>query len=361
MPDSSFDPAFICALREHEIGNTTPYKISFAKLGRSGASFGSLQGDLYSGPAYVKTTFRQVLWVGGVGPQEVIDGLLARLSVQLRADPLGSEEEAAIDRALSSAAGRPLVDAMDERLLQACLGKLDACITAAHASGRQIAPVAQIAIMLWANMISSTDQLRRWLSGQRVRLNKLVPPPNEYVTLPDMLKYVASSKYYCEYPDRLNHFQYAVAVGERQLPAPPVFVAAFDTSPAADFEYYIYQQASGCFWQHTNQGNTKLGCGYAGSYAGNGRNNPDKQCEPFVGPLPRGYYQIGYQKQTPTRLSLPLTPYPSNDMCGRGNFLIHGDCINDAGNASTGCIILNFDIRYKIFLSNIKTLLVVAQ
>jgi hypothetical protein len=43
-----------------------------------------------------------------------------------------------------------------------------------------------------------------------------------------------------------------------------------------------------------------------------------------------------------------LEPDPTNEMFGRGDFLIHGD--NSEGNfsASEGCIILAHDVRVKI-------------
>ena len=49
------------------------------------------------------------------------------------------------------------------------------------------------------------------------------------------------------------------------------------------------------------------------------------QCEADIGPISRGVYKIGKPRKGPTPFSLPLTPDPSNEMCGRSAFLIHGD------------------------------------
>ena len=67
MPDESLKPAIRAALRMHEIGARSPYEISFAGKGRSGGSFGFMQGDLSAGPAIVRETFRAVLGAAGLG------------------------------------------------------------------------------------------------------------------------------------------------------------------------------------------------------------------------------------------------------------------------------------------------------
>jgi RHS repeat-associated protein len=94
------------------------------------------------------------------------------------------------------------------------------------------------------------------------------------------------------------------------------------------------------------------GNGYAG--AGDGKNNPDLQNVPFVGPLPRGDYGIGPTRNSPNTgpISIVLTylggaePFPANrspDM-----FRIHGDSLNHPGDASQGCIVIDPDTRRKI-------------
>lgn len=85
--------------------------------------------------------------------------------------------------------------------------------------------------------------------------------------------------------------------------------------------------------------------GYAGT--GTGRNNPDQQDVPSVGPLPRGPYGTGepYSRRRPGGTgpnTIPLTPLPGNE-CPKTTrqcdaFRIHGN--NARNDASQGCIIL---------------------
>jgi len=115
-----------------------------------------------------------------------------------------------------------------------------------------------------------------------------------------------------------------------------------------------YSQATGhlkCVDSGT--GNTVAeGNGYAGN--GAGKNNPDMQGVPFVGPLPRGNYNIGPTRNSPNTgpISIVLTytggtePFPANrspDM-----FRIHGDSKSDPGNASQGCIVIDPNTRKAI-------------
>ena len=84
--------------------------------------------------------------------------------------------------------------------------------------------------------------------------------------------------------------------------------------------------------------------GYAGGNCGRnpeGKNNPDMENIPQVGPLPRGIYTLGepveHSKLGP--FAIPLIPDPENEMFGRSGFFCHGDT-TPSGNASEGCIIL---------------------
>ena len=89
-------------------------------------------------------------------------------------------------------------------------------------------------------------------------------------------------------------------------------------------------------------------------YAGNGKykDDPQFECVKNKGPLPRGKYRIVGEpvnhKRT-GRYTLVLQPYADNRMCGRDGFLIHGDSRAHPGEASRGCIILDFEFRRAIF------------
>lgn len=72
-------------------------------------------------------------------------------------------------------------------------------------------------------------------------------------------------------------------------------------------------------------------------------NDPNAVCCKAEGPLPRGRYTINapHESALVGPYALTLTPAPENIMCGRGDFLMHGDKkAGPLGLASHGCIIL---------------------
>ena len=104
-------------------------------------------------------------------------------------------------------------------------------------------------------------------------------------------------------------------------------------------------------------------CGYSGFE--DGKNNPAKQDEPDLGPIPQGRYTIGPVEFENTDgphgpFVLPLIPDAGNEMFGRSGFLIHGDSLADPGNASRGCIILPRETREEMAQSGDFVLEVVA-
>jgi hypothetical protein len=84
------------------------------------------------------------------------------------------------------------------------------------------------------------------------------------------------------------------------------------------------------------------------------------ECVSGKGPLPRGTYNIGpaFYHHKAKAWTLRLTPYPENQMCNRDGFLIHGGSSAHPGNASDGCIILDFQYRKMIDSSSDKILVV---
>lgn len=100
--------------------------------------------------------------------------------------------------------------------------------------------------------------------------------------------------------------------------------------------------------------------GYSGHLSG--RDNPAMQDVPNVGPIPRGFYTIEKPKDTATHgpFVLGLEPDPSNEMHGRGGFLIHGDSKVDPGEASHGCLVLARVVRERIAASGDNRLEVIA-
>jgi len=104
--------------------------------------------------------------------------------------------------------------------------------------------------------------------------------------------------------------------------------------------------------------------GYSGGGGGTvpeAVNNPDYQHVKDVGPLPNGMYDIGEPEQHPRlgAYAIPLTPYPDNEMYGRGGFFIHGDNQHMNQSASDGCIILPYSVRVVLGAGTDKLLQVV--
>lgn len=115
---------------------------------------------------------------------------------------------------------------------------------------------------------------------------------------------------------------------------------------------WVYRQKTGnLFYDGEVEGS-----GYSGHLQG--KNNPDMQNEPSVGPIPVGMYTIGAPRDSLTHgpFVLPLTPFPTNQMFGRSGFLMHGDSLMRPGDASLGCIIMPRSVREKVLASNDYTL-----
>src|SRR5262245_29857390 len=136
MPDEALKPGLRAALRVHEIGQHSPYELLFAAKGKSGASFGFMQGDLAAGQPEVRQTFRDVLADTGMN-QATINALQQRLGIHLISNPLTAEETEQVNAALL--AGKARVDAMDEVILAQVYKGLDTCLATARAVGCTIA------------------------------------------------------------------------------------------------------------------------------------------------------------------------------------------------------------------------------
>jgi hypothetical protein len=112
---------------------------------------------------------------------------------------------------------------------------------------------------------------------------------------------------------------------------------------------WTYKQSTGELLDHSL---VTIATGYAGHDGG--KNNPDMQEHPNMGPLPRGKYDIqGPPVDTKEHgpYVLHLVPHKENQMFGRSGFLIHGDSVKKPGSASLGCMIMPRDIRETIWKS----------
>jgi len=109
-----------------------------------------------------------------------------------------------------------------------------------------------------------------------------------------------------------------------------------------------YQQSTGKIF---HEGKYK-GWGYSGVCT-EGKPRPDREHVKDEGPIPRGLWKIrppvSHIDTGP--IVMPLSPL-FHDAHGRTGFQIHGDNEDHIGKSSTGCIVLNRDIRKMIAESN---------
>ena len=214
--DIALEAALRTSLRLNEIGDATPYRLFFAAKGASGASFGSMQGDMAAGQQAVQDTFRRALAAAGL-PDAEITTFAQHLSVNLIQNPLSPEETQRINAALDSPAGRILVDQMDKAIFAEVRQELDRCVAAAVASGRIIAPKAQIYIALWINMTGPPTLLLTWLSGEDVHMASVVPKPGLIVDGSAMEDYLRATDFFTENPGNLPHILQCAAAGAALL------------------------------------------------------------------------------------------------------------------------------------------------
>lgn len=119
---------------------------------------------------------------------------------------------------------------------------------------------------------------------------------------------------------------------------------------------WIYEVKSKSFYLNEK---FKFKARYAG--APGYKDDTKYECVQNKGPLPRGKYRIvgkPFRHHKAGRFTLRLEPYASNNMCGRGGFLIHGDSTEHIGEASNGCIVANPGDRMAIWDSMDKELIV---
>ena len=214
MPDETLKPALRMALRLHEIGDASPYQLSFAGKGKSGASFGFMQGDMEAGQPEVRPTFHDALAAAGID-EPTIAGFAAQLSVPLITCPLATADRDTVNAALL--AGSALVDAMDEQILGKVYDSLDTCTARATAAGRGIAAKGLIYMALWINMTGPPSTLLVWLGGGVPAMRKPVPPAGAVVDGPAMETYLGATDYFVENPGNMPHMLQCAAAGAATL------------------------------------------------------------------------------------------------------------------------------------------------
>jgi hypothetical protein len=216
MVSQAILPAIRETIRENEIGDQSPYVLSFARKGTSGASFGFMQGDT-NVSALARSTLRQVFGTSGVDP-DAVDRILNAVSRPLpNGNPLSISDTAIANAALGSASGRVLVDAMDEQLFSSVVAGVDRCLQAGTQRNLTITPVAILYIAPWINMTGPPTMLVAWLEGSP---ELGLPPPDTQLDEQDIVAYLKASKYFKANPQNFAHLQACVAKGVALLPSP---------------------------------------------------------------------------------------------------------------------------------------------
>jgi len=208
MVDAVLVPGIKAAIRANELGTASPYCLSFAGLGQSGASFGIFQGDTNVN-ATARGVLRQALSTAGVAVGDVAR-IMAAVSQPCPVNPLSSADTAAANGALESAAGMALVDAMDDKLLQIVLSELDSS-NAAVPAGYSIAPAGQLYISLWVNMTGAPGMLNKWLGGTPEL--GVAPPAGPVVSRENVEAYLQASSYFRLHPRNFVHMSDSVDGG----------------------------------------------------------------------------------------------------------------------------------------------------
>ncbi len=216
MVDTSLLPAIKETIKQNEIGNQTPYQLSYALKGKSGASFGFMQGDT-NVQQRARDTLKNALSAAGAS-SAAINRIMAAVSQALpHGNPLSAADTRLANDALSSAAGRKLVDAMDMAILvDDVLAGVDACIAAAGTRKVTIDPLALLYIAPWINMTGPPSLLKTWLAGAPALGLQAPTPPN--VTAEEMEAYLQATAYFQANPRNFIHFRQCVAAGAKLLP-----------------------------------------------------------------------------------------------------------------------------------------------
>jgi hypothetical protein len=214
--DDVLKSALRTALRLQEIGDKSPYEISFAQKGRSGATFGFMQGDMSAEQPVVQRAFHDALAGAGIS-EATIARLAQSLSGHLVGNPLNPQDTKLVNDALNSETGQAQVNAMDESIFEDVCQQLDKCIGAASQSSRTIMPKAKIYMALWINMTGPPTILLTWLSGQDVTMAKRVPKPDTIVDAAAMEDYLRATFFFDQNPGNFPHITQSAAAGANVL------------------------------------------------------------------------------------------------------------------------------------------------
>jgi hypothetical protein len=202
MVDATIFPALRAAIKQNELGTASPYCLSYACKGQSGASFGIFQGDTNVNPL-ARGTLTDVLNAAGVEDAKVA-AIVAALSRPLPdGSPLHPDDQATANDALAATFGQTIVDQMDEQLMQTVLHGIDSCLAV-----RPIDPTAQLYLALWINMTGAPTTLLKWLAQTA----------SGSVSATDIEGYLQATAYFSQNPKNFAHMQASVTAGAALLP-----------------------------------------------------------------------------------------------------------------------------------------------
>ena len=219
MVDSAVLPAICEAIKQNEIGDDSPYCLSYARLGASGASFGIFQGDTNVNHT-ARAVLMKVLQDAGCPPDAATRILAAVSQACPNGNPLSPEDTVLVNNALASPAGRADVDQMDQTLLEVVTSELDTCISAAASVNQTIDPVVLLYIALWVNMTGTPTTLNEWLAGTTEV--GVAPPIGPVVSKANIESYLQANTYFRLHPRNFVHMQDSVSAAVGLLPQSPV-------------------------------------------------------------------------------------------------------------------------------------------
>lgn len=214
MTDHTMLPAIKAATSANEIGSADPYALSFAGKGNSGASFGVFQNDTAANPDALNT-LRSILTTAAL-PDAQIERIIDLLGKPCTTSPLTPADEAAVNDALHSNAGKQAVDALDDKRLNVVCGNLDQAV---QASKYPIEGKAQLGICMWCNMTGAPTTLLTWLGGSAVvEAGGTVEPPGNPVSFDDLTRLLQEATFFVKNPGNWQHFADSAAEGAKLLP-----------------------------------------------------------------------------------------------------------------------------------------------
>lgn len=219
---STITPRFragaLACLFHHECGGreSVAYRLSFARIGASGASYGKLQADCHVNPG-ARTALAQILKASGMASDRIVT-IQGWLALKMPHGWVGAPEDLRnIDAAIAAPSGRAIVDQQDGALLDGILTQLGRCYGSAARHGVAIADDAALAICLWTNQAGPPNELRLWLAGEQVTLGgrEIAPwPAAATVTLDGLISgYLNHVPFEACYPAQMTALRDAVAVG----------------------------------------------------------------------------------------------------------------------------------------------------